>query len=483
MVKEDYDKLKKFYGEKFAQTCREVFNSWKEEYGSIYQTIKKIIHPSSTIYEDIFYAGTEYVSETDTEEINNIINKNKQDFKNFVYNFINYNINSNLTKTDKTVKQLLDEAGYVFFECKTEEDIQKFRKFYRPDEEICTFDGGRLSSCLVFFVVKKELLNNINAISRDNPPIRDGAYGTSVMSIQFTLGHQSTISIKNRYNHSVKDSDATLNNDPDKIIPGLTYAFCKEYNIKLFEPDKEVKKFRPRDYVLGSDNILYKYNYWNLSTPRIYFCEDNIMIKDGKVEKYDKNSYIFVENYLIDLKNKTITDCIERKSYLDYEPKTRTTEFPDETLRNIISISVTTEKNEKNEKIKNIKFIPKLKNGEIGLPVVMTLRNNTLISYVNPNPIVIHDFFFYLDRDIEKVIIPNAKTVGNMFLRNNYMLSELDLKNTKEIGYAFLNMNSKLENIRIDKLEKIDSEYCLFNGPVTEEIKKVINNNKEMQNS
>ena len=37
------------------------------------------------------------------------------------------------------------------------EDIQKFKKYYAIGEELCTFSGGRLNNCYVFFAVKKNI--------------------------------------------------------------------------------------------------------------------------------------------------------------------------------------------------------------------------------------------------------------------------------------------------------------------------------------
>ena len=81
------------------------------------------------------------------------------------------------------------------YECKTESDIQEFRKYYAPGEELCTFNGGRLNRCHVFFAVKK----NVDQITRTNflNPQRQDEYGTSVISIQFTRGKPNILSIKN----------------------------------------------------------------------------------------------------------------------------------------------------------------------------------------------------------------------------------------------------------------------------------------------
>ena len=69
--------------------------------------------------------------------------------------------------------------------------IQSFKKYYAPQEELCTFLGGRLNSCDVFFAVKKD----VNDIKRSDfiKPEREDKYGTSVISIQFRKGYINTL--------------------------------------------------------------------------------------------------------------------------------------------------------------------------------------------------------------------------------------------------------------------------------------------------
>ena len=47
-----------------------------------------------------------------------------------------------------------------------------------------------------------EVANDIRRENFKNPQRQD-EYGTSVISLQFTRGKKQTLSIKNRYNHSV----------------------------------------------------------------------------------------------------------------------------------------------------------------------------------------------------------------------------------------------------------------------------------------
>lgn len=86
---------------------------------------------------------------------------------------------------------------------------------------LCTFKGDRLAEKHIFFIVKKDL----NNIKRSNNPKREDDYGTSVLCIQFDRGDYNYVTIISRYNHTVKNPNATYNNILEKINPGLTHSF------------------------------------------------------------------------------------------------------------------------------------------------------------------------------------------------------------------------------------------------------------------
>ena len=252
---QDLKYLKKHYGENFARLCRELFPTLLETPGLLQKIITKKFDNVPTLYEDILPV--------------------KDHFKNYVYSFVDVE-NNNEDKVQKSPEELLDEAGYVLYpECKAEEDIQKFKKYYKKGEELCTFRGGRLNSCRVWFAVKK----NANEIKRENfkNPQRQDEYGTSVISIQFTKGRNSTLSIKNRYNHTVNYPDSTFSNNLDNIIPGLTDSFCEKYGINLLNKSSNII-FMPNvldDYILANDGKLYKSN---LECHGSNFCANNNII-------------------------------------------------------------------------------------------------------------------------------------------------------------------------------------------------------------
>ena len=204
---DDLKVIRKKYGEKMYHFCRESFPTLLEEPGKLLKLLSDNFHESHSLFDDIVANGKE------------------SEFKNFIYSLVDVENNNELVMV-KTPEELMSEAGYVLVECYNEGDIQAFRKYYAPGEELCTFKGGRLDRCRVFFAVKKNVLD----IKREDfkKPKREDEYGTSVISIQFTKDGTYTLSIKNRYNHTVNNPDATFSNNLDNIIPGLTASFEKQ---------------------------------------------------------------------------------------------------------------------------------------------------------------------------------------------------------------------------------------------------------------
>ena len=220
----------------------------------------------------------------------------KEQFKNFIYSFVETeDVDLPVTKTPR---ELLAEAGYDLYECKTEADVQSFQKYYAPGEELCTFNGGRLNRCHVFFAVKK----NVDQIKRKDfkHPKRQDDYGTSVISIQFTRGSSNTVSIKNRYNHTVDNPDATFSNNLDNIILGLTDSFENTYGFNL---SHNRSGFEIPGYVRVDK--FYKYNY---ELDNIYYCTDNLIIDNFELVRdfQQMERYILFDYFIIDLKEKTI---------------------------------------------------------------------------------------------------------------------------------------------------------------------------------
>ena len=190
----DLKLIKDKYGAKMMHFCRSAFPTILETPGLLFSMLKDHFEFNRFLYEDIENEGE------------------KDSFKIYIYSLLQKDEAE--VASEKTPKELFEELGYDFYECKTEEEIQYFKKYYKEDEELCTFSGGRLNTCYVFFAVKKDAEN----IKRKAEPERQDEYGTSVISIQFTKDDTNTLSIKNRYNHTVSNPDATFSNNLVKSL-------------------------------------------------------------------------------------------------------------------------------------------------------------------------------------------------------------------------------------------------------------------------
>lgn len=184
-----------------VELCFKLFPTILETEGLLYKIILSTFPPSRELYNDIIN--------------NNVVIQ----FKNYIHSFITEP--HQIIKTNKTPQELLEEKGYQLYQCKTEQDLDTFRKYYEPYEMLCTFKGDRLAEKHIFFIVKKDL----NNIKRSNNPKREDDYGTSVLCIQFDRGDYNYVTIISRYNHTVKNPNATYNNILEKINPGLTHSF------------------------------------------------------------------------------------------------------------------------------------------------------------------------------------------------------------------------------------------------------------------
>ncbi len=419
--------IKKYYGEKMMHLCRKNFSTILETPGLLPNILLSSFYPSRYLYEDIVDGYLDdFIQLVISRELS-ITKKGKVE----------------LLDTEKSPKELLDEAGYNFFECHKEEEIQEFKKYYQKDEELCTFRGGRLAQCYVFFAVSK----NIDSIKKkDYPnPRRDDKYGTSIMSIQFTRTKPNTLSIKNRYNHTVNNPDATYSNNLEKIIPGLTKAFEKYYNLVQ---SNEPGEFDVPTYIKASDNLFYKYNFEINNT---YYCPDNIIIENFKPQKLAKERYILMENYILDLKEKTIKNCF----------KDSRDSFPD-TIKNIKNISVTTNKDTHTKKIEITV------EGEDKLITIELNKYNEIISYENPLITKIGYYFLKNNTKLKKLSLDNVVEIGSNFLQYNEELTTLTLPKAKKIRDHFLLDNTKLKNITMDKLEEVGKDFCCFNREIKE---------------
>ena len=413
---DELKQIKKIYGEEMMHLCRGLFPTILLQEGLLLSILRNNIAPTHRLATDI------------------IENKLFDEFKNYINSFVNPN-EEKLTDTNKTPFELMDEAGYVLYECKSEEDIQEFAKYYKDSEVLCTiYNGDRLNRCYVFFAVKK----NVNEIRREdfNNPEREDEYGTSVISIQFSRGDSNSLSIKNRYNHTVNNPDATFNNNLENIIPGLTKGFEKYYGLNITQETNSNSSFLTinLNYVKAIDGRYYRFN---LETNGMYCCENNIIIRHGYINnKYANNPerYLLIDHFIVDLKEKTIF------SYSYYVFNINSDSF----VKSITDIG----------RISRINVIKKGENRVITIIYedkkevnIGINKYNEIISYENNYVKKLGIFFLSSNKQLQSISMPNVEIIEDGFLYNNQKLESLSLPNLIEIG-GFLN-----ENLLIDKEE------------------------------
>jgi len=431
-MEDELKKIKKLYGEDMMHLCRKLFPDVLEETGRLYSILINNFLPTKSLSHDI-------------KE-----NMMEEDFKDFILSFTNYDrkkVTSSLTPYE-----LLKKVGYHLEECKMEEDIQKYTKYYKENEKLCTFNGGRLNNCYVFFAVHE----NANKIRREDfkHPKRQDEYGTSVISIQFSRGKNNTVSIKNRYNSSVRNPDATYSCNLENIIPGLTDSFEKTcgFNIDNNKVLSDYFLTYELKYVKALDGRYYRFN--NVIND-IYYCENNIIIDHGKVINnyyYAKERYILMDYFILDLK--------EKKIYL-YDKS-----INDSFISSINNLGII-------EKIKVIsdgdnKIITISYQDNKSINIILN-KSNGIISYENNYINEIGDSFLKSNMDLESIRIDNTIKIGKYFLEENETLCDIDASNVIEIEDLFLFNNRSVNKISFPKLE-IMGNNCLGCNKILEEV-------------
>lgn len=425
----ELNRIKKLYGEKFMHFCRSIFPTLLEQEGLLTEVLKSSFATNSrTLYDDI---------------VNNDL---EEEFKNYIYSKIDVEKEMPEIIGEKTPYQLLDENGYNLYECNSEEKIQSFKKYYKSGEELCTFRGNRLNRCVVFFAVKK----NVEEIKREdfNNPKREDEYGTSVMSIQFTKSQNSTVSIKNRYNHTVNNPDATYGNDLDEITLGLRQSFEKlllERGLTL--NSSNIEAFYIPGYVVADDGKYYKYNKEFNGN---YYCPGNVIIDHGNVIKLEPEKQELIDYFILDKENKTLSlydISLGRDSFIDG-------------FKNIDSIEMANNNNSE-QKTKTITI--KEKSSDKPITIEINKESNSIIGYTNENLTNLGDNFLGYNEQLSKLVAPNVTSIEDDVLKNNKGLEEFEAPNLTKIGDNFLEYNEQLSKFNVPNVIYIGNSVLMFN--------------------
>lgn len=417
---DDLKEIKKHYGEKMMQICRMLFPTILETPGLLFKIMSNHFESNHSLYEDLDVYGK------------------FEHFKDYIYSLLDEKEPIPFRAVE-TPEKLMLYAGYILYECKYERDIQNFKKYYKYDEVLCTFIGNRLNRCHVFFAVKKD----VDSIKRESfeKPDRQDEYGTSVISIQFTRDNSHTLSIKNRYNHKVKNPDATFSNNLDNIIPDLTASFEQHYGMIQHHNDD----FELRNYVQANDGKYYKYNY---EINNIYYCPNNIIIDNYNVIRLPKDNSLLIDYYILDLHTKELTlyDQTIRESFV-------------ETIPEINKIKIINDKNTKKILISN-------NNVKENVEIIVD-KDNVITSIVNKTLTSIGDSFLHYNKALTSLTLPAIKHIGKYFLMLNMTLNNLDVPLLEKVDHYFLGLNDQLSRLKMPMLRQVGDGFLEYNHQLT----------------
>ncbi|MBR1380221.1 MAG: hypothetical protein IJ560_01390 [Alphaproteobacteria bacterium] len=340
-------------------------------------------------------------------------------------------------QTDKNPLDLLSEAGYDAFVVTTEEEKNSIKKYYRPGEEICTFrDPHRHENFYMIHAVKR----GADKIEPSDHPERDDEYGTSVISIQIAKSG-GFISIKNRYNHTVNNPDATFNNNPDNIIYGLSDSLKKHFNVEF----NTTKNILPDHYRMVNDQIVY----FNYEIDNVYFGPD-YYFSGSTITKLNKDYELMLDYFILNTKNG------ELKHPTNYIWIGTTRHI----LQNMIQNKKITVRVNKDNKQEHMIFADDVH--------VLSVENGTITEMNLPDLQSIGDHFLEFNQNLKKLYAPNLKTVDENFLASNQALTELDLPSLESAGYSFVHDNKQISKLNAPKLERVDRSFLQDNQELTE---------------
>ena len=144
-LNKDLKYIKKKYGEKMMHYCRECFPTILNVPGKLVEIL-----------------NTHFYCVRDSLYIDIVNNHKEEEFNDYIYSRAGLKNEYDIKNVSKTPKELLNDVGYDFYECKSVEDIMNFKKYFASKEDLCTFwsPDSRLKRFFVFFAVKKNVLDN-----------------------------------------------------------------------------------------------------------------------------------------------------------------------------------------------------------------------------------------------------------------------------------------------------------------------------------
>lgn len=165
-----------------------------------------------------------------------------------------YNEVSEVKDTDtRSVAEILSAVGYTYEKIESIKEQEKYKKYYRSDEILCSFTGSSWNWKYIFMFKKDDMEN----IMPSTKPEREDDYSLSLLRVKLS---DNAVSIVSRYNHTVGNGDAVFKCNLERIAVGLTDAFEREYGVTLSK-NNGIRDLLPEKYHVASDGriLLSKY--------------------------------------------------------------------------------------------------------------------------------------------------------------------------------------------------------------------------------
>lgn len=311
-------------------------------------------------------------------------------------------------------------------------------------ELLCTvynnldYGAKRFDDFFVIHAVKKEVLGDDKLAEEDwhikpsDNPQREDEYGTSVISIQIPKTGGS-ISIKNRYNHTLRgvNPDNTFDNNPDNIIPGLSYALKRHFGVDFVTTDSPLPN--------GSDWVHDQIVHYNYEIDNIRFGPD-YYFSGSNITRLDTNYQVMMDYMILDMKAKTVSSLIYDDTY-----KVFMETFNGKTIKK------TANKADKTTTIST-------PDGD-----VVVIKDGQIVELTLPNVETIGDNFLYRNTSLVSLNLPNVKTIGRNFLCNNQILKHLNAPKLQSTEEDFLNNNTALTELDLPEITGLESYSLGYN--------------------
>ncbi len=404
--------------------------------------------------------------------------------------------------------ELLNEAGYDAFYVKNLRQQNSIEKYFEPDEKLCTFsDPTRYQNYYIIHAVKK----NVKNIKRSKHPDRQDEYGTSVISIQIAKPNGGFISIKNRYNHTVNNPDATFDNNPDNIITGLTEALKHKFGVDFFAQNATL----PDNYRIINDQLVrFNYEMLNVYYDEKYYFEgstitklnsdyevmlDGVILntKTGRCEIRSDNLYLYdlarvlnneIHGHKVERKRdkktgETVINIIDENKNIKELARTK------DGCITSLHLYKTTELNHRflhyNKALKEL-YAPKLKKmgrdcffsntamkklyvPELEIMLDRCFNANTILTELNaPKLKKMCGGCFARAGSIKQIYIPELEEMGGTCFMQNEELTELNAPKLKKIGNGSFVYNAKLKKLYVPELEEISTNVLANAKHLTE---------------